>query len=176
MVSSDWPDLEYLVIRIGVRVLRVNEALDRVVAAVEALDEANDALSAPPTEADVETLAARYAAQVAPLEEAAQVLEAEMPEIGPGHDQILDLVDDEREATGVAEEYLGGIVHLGASCGRVHERVGVSLRAIEARAWNVPAIQGSVDDLASSMRRLLVALEPARGWAERSAAILADSD
>jgi hypothetical protein len=108
MVSGDWPELEYLVIRTGVRVLRANEAAASVSAAVQALNEANSALPTQPTTADVSTLAERYAAQVAPLEAAATTLETEMAEIAPGQSRIFEIIEDEREATGVAEEYLWG--------------------------------------------------------------------
>src|SRR6476660_8395767 len=75
MVSGDWPELEYLVIRTGVRVLRANEAAASVSAAVQALNEANSALPTQPTAADVSSLAEQYAAQVAPLESAATTIE-----------------------------------------------------------------------------------------------------
>ena len=77
MVRGDWPELEYLVIRTGVRVLRANEAAAGVSAAVQALNDANSALPKQPTAADVSTLAERYAAQVAPLEAAATTLETD---------------------------------------------------------------------------------------------------
>ena len=62
MVRGDWPELEYLVIRTGVRVLRANEAAADVSAAIQALNEANSALPTQPTAADVSKLAERYAA------------------------------------------------------------------------------------------------------------------
>ena len=52
---------------------------------------------------------------MAPLEAAATTLETEMAEIAPGQSRIIEIVDDEHEATGVAEEYLGGAVDLGAA-------------------------------------------------------------
>ena len=123
MVRGDWPELEYLVIGTGVKVLHANEAAASVSAAVQALNEANSALPEQPTAADVSTFAERYAAQVAPLEAAATALETEMAAIAPGQSRILDIIDDDHEATGVAEEYLGGAVSLGAAAVHVTEEL-----------------------------------------------------
>ena len=65
MVRGDWPELEYLVIGTGVRVLRANEAAASISAAVQALNEATAALPQQPTAADVSKLAGLCAAQVA---------------------------------------------------------------------------------------------------------------
>ena len=84
MVRGDWPELEYLVIGTGVKVLHANEAVASVSAVVQAVNEANSALPDQPTAADVSTFAERYAAQVVPLEAAARALETEMADIAPG--------------------------------------------------------------------------------------------
>ena len=110
MARGDWPELEYLVIGTGVRVFHAHEAAASVTAVVQALNEANSALPEQPTATDVSALADRYAAQLAPLEAAATALESEMAAIAPGQTRILDIVEADHEAAGVAEEYLGGAV------------------------------------------------------------------
>jgi len=174
MVRGDWPELEYLVIRTGVRVLRANEAAGSVSAVVQALNEANAALPSQPMAADVSKLAERYAAQVAPLEAAATTLETEMAEIAPGQSRILEIVEDERDATGVAEEYLGGAVHLGAQAAFLAEEFARFSRSLEEPGRTLPPVEDTTATLASAMRRVVVALEPAIGWGARSTAILSD--
>jgi hypothetical protein len=173
-VSSDWPELEYLVIGSGVRVLRANEAAADASAVVQALNEANSALPPQPTAADVSKLAERYAAQVAPLEAAATTLETEMAEIEPGQSRIFDIVEDEPEATGVAEEYLGGAVGLGAQAAFLAEELARFSRSLDEPGRTLPPVEDATATLASAMRRVVVALEPAVGWGARSAAILSD--
>jgi hypothetical protein len=174
MVRGDWPELEYLVIGTGVRVLHANEAVATVSAAVQALNEANSALPKQPTGADVSTYAQRYAAQVAPLEAAAAALETEMAAIAPGQTRILDIIDADHEAIGVAEEYLGGAVSLRAAAKRVTEELATFPPALEKLGRTFPPVEDAAVALASAMRRVLVALEPAIGWGDRSAAILSD--
>ncbi len=174
MVRGDWPELEYLVIGTGVKVLHANEAAAIVSAAVQALNEATSALPELPTAADVSTLAERYAAQVAPLEAAATTLETEMAEITPGQSRIFDIIDDDHEATGVAEEYLGGAVSLGAAAAYLTEELATLPRSLEELGRTLPPVEDATVGLASAMRRVQVALEPAIGWGDRSAAILAD--
>ena len=174
MVRGDWPELEYLVIRTGVRVLRANEAAASVSTVVQALNEANSALPEQPTAEDVSTLAERYAAQVAPLEAAATTLETEMAEIAPGQSRILEIVEDEREATGVAEEYLGGAVDLGAQSAFLAEEFARFFRSPQEPGRTLPPLEDTTAALSSAMRRVVVALEPAVGWGARSAAILSD--
>ena len=174
MVSGDWPELEYLVIKTGVRVLRANEAGLSVSAVIQALTEADAALPEPPTATDVSTFADRYAAQVAPLDAAATTLETEMAEIGSGHARIIEIVDADRAATGVAEEYLGGAVSLGKRSASLAEACVALSRSLDARRVTVPQIGDSATELASAMERIVDALEPASDWGERSAAILAD--
>jgi len=174
MVRGDWPELEYLVIRTGVRVLRANEAAAGVSAAIQALNDANSALPKQPTAADVSTLAERYAAQVAPLEAAATTLETEMAEIAPGQSRILEIIDDDHDATGVAEEYLGGAVHLGAQAAFLTEEYARFSRSVDEPGRTLPPVEDATAALASAMRRVVVALEPAIGWGARSTAILSD--
>ena len=174
MVKGDWPELEYLVIRTGVRVLRANEAAASVSAAVQALNEAKSALPEQPTASDVSQLAERYATQVAPVEAAATTLEAEMAEIARGQSRILEIVEDEREATGVAEEYLGGAVDLGAQAAFLAAELARFSRSLEEPGRTLPPVEDATATLASAMRRVVVALEPAVGWGARSAAILSD--
>ena len=174
MGRGDWPELEYLVIGTGVRVLHAHEAAASVSTAVQALNEANSALPEQPTAADVSTFAERYAAQVAPLEAAATALETEMAEIETGQSRILDIIDDDREATGVAEEYLGGAVSLGKSAVSVTEELATFPRSLEKLGRTLPPVEDATAGLASAMQRVVVALEPAIGWGDRSAAILAD--
>ena len=174
MVRGDWPELEYLVIGTGVRVLRANEVVASVTAAVQALNEATSALPEQATAADVSKLAERCAAQVAPLEAAATTLETEMAAIAPGQSRILDIIEDDREATGVAEEYLGGAVSLGAAAAFVIEELARFPGTLETPGRTLPAVAGATADVASVTRRVVVALEPAIGWGARSAAILSD--
>ena len=174
MVRGDWPELEFLVIGTGVRVLRVNEVVASVTAAVQALNEAASELPEQATAADVSKLAERCAEQVAPLEAAATTLETEMAEIAPGQSRILDIVDDDREATGVAEEYLGGVVSLGAAAAYVIEELARFPGSFKTPGRTVPPVEGATAGLSSVTRRVVVALEPAIGWGARSAAILAD--
>ena len=173
-MSSDWPELEYLVIGTGVKVLRANEAAASVSAAVQALNEAKSALPKQPTAVDVSKFAERYAAQVAPVEAAAATLETEMAAIGPGQSRILEIVYDDHKAAGVAEEYLGGAVALGAAAVHLTEELATFPRSLETLGRTLPQVEGATADLASAMRRVLVALEPASGWGESSAAILSD--
>jgi len=174
MVRGDWPELEYLVIRTGVRVLRANEAAAGVSAAIQALNDANSALPKQPTAADVSTLAERYAAQVAPLEAAASTLETEMAEIAPGQSRILEIIDDDHDATGVAEEYLGGAVDLGVQAAFLTEEFARFSRSVDEPGRILPPVEDATAALASAMRRVVVALEPAIGWGARSTAILSD--
>ena len=174
MVRGDWPELEYLVIGTGVRVLRANEAVASILAAVKALNEATSALPQQPTAADVSTFAERYAAQVAALEAAATALETEMAEIAPGQDRIIDIIDADHEATGVAEEYLGGAVSLGTAAVYVTEELATFPRSLEKLGRTLPTVEDATAGLASAIRRVLEALEPAIGWGDRSAAILSD--
>ena len=171
-MRSDWPELEYLVIGTGVKVLHANEAAASVSAVIQALNEANSALPKQPTAADVSKFAERYAAQVAHLEGAATALEIEMAAIAPGQSRILDIVDDDHEAAGVAEEYLGGTVSLGAAATYVSEELATLPRSLEELGRSLPPVQEATAGLASAMRRVLVAIEPGRGWGDRSAAIL----
>ena len=173
-MRSDWPELEYLVIGTGVKVLHANEAAASVSAAVQALNEANSELPKQPTAADLSKLAERYAAQLAPLEAAATALENEMAEIAPGQSRILDIIYDDHEAAGVAEEYLGGAVALGAAAVHLTEELATFPRSLEAIGRTFPQVEDVTAGLASAMRRVLVALELASGWADRSAAILSD--
>ncbi len=173
---SDWPELEYLVIGTGVKVLHANEAAASVSAAVQALNEANAALPTQPTAADLSKLAERYAAQLTPLETAATALEAEMIEIAPGQSRILDIIYNDHEAAGVAEEYLGGAVALGAAAAHLTEELATSSRSLATIGRTWPQAEDATADLALAMHRVLVALEPASGWADRSAAILSDWD
>jgi hypothetical protein len=173
-VSGDWPELEYLVIGTGVKVLRANEAATSISAAVQALSEAKSALPKQPTAVDVSTFAERYAAQVAPVEAATTTLETEMAAIEPGHSRILDIIDDDHEAAGVAEEYLGGAVALGAAAVRLTEELATFPRSLEMLGRTLPQLEDATAGLASATRRVLVALEPASEWADRSAAILTD--
>jgi hypothetical protein len=176
MARSDWPELEYLVIETGVRVLRANEAAASVSAVVQALNQADSALPEQPTAADVSAVAGRYAAHVAPLEAAATTLETEMAAIGPGQSRILDIVDADHEATGVAEEYLGGAVSLGARAVYLTEELTTLEGSVEKLGGGVPPVRDASLDVASAVRRVVVALEPAIGWGDRSAVILADWD
>jgi hypothetical protein len=173
-VRSDWPELEYLVIGTGVRVLHANEAAASVSAVVEALSEANSALPKQPTAADVSKFAERCAAQVAPLEVAATALETEMTAIAPGQSRIIDIIYDDREATSVAEEYLGGAVALGAAAVSLTEELATVPGSLEELGRRFPQVEDATAGLASAMQRVLVALEPASGWGDRSAAILSD--
>ena len=174
MARGDWPELEYLVIGTGVRVLHANEAVAGISAAVQALNAADSALPEQPTPADVTTFAERYAAQVATLEAGATALETEMPAIVPGQTRILDIIDDDREATGVAEEYLGGAVYLCTSAARVTEDLAAFLGSYEELGRTFPPVEDATVRLASAMRRVLEALEPTMVWGDRSAAILSD--
>ncbi len=174
MVRRDWPELESLVIGTGVKVLHANEAAARVLAVVQALNEATSALPEQPTAADVSKFAERYAAHVAPLEAAATALETEMAAIAPGQSRILDIVDADHEAAGVAEEYLGGAKSLGAAAAHVTEALATFPRSLEHLGRTLPPVEDTTTSLASAMRRVLVALEPASGWGDRSAAILSD--
>ena len=174
MVKGDWPELEYLVIRTGVRVLRANEAAADVSAAIQALNEANSALPTQPTAADVSKLAELYTAQVTPLEAAATTLETEMAEIAPGQSRILEIIDDDHDATGVAEEYLGGAVDLGAQAAYLAEQLATISRFLEEPGGTLPPPEDATAALASAMRRVVDALEPAIGWGARSTAILSD--
>ena len=175
IVRSDWPELEYLVIGTGVRVLRANEAAASISATVQALNEANSALPQQPTAADVSKLAKMCAAQVAALEAAATALETEMAAIAPGQNRIIDIIDADHEATGVAEEYLGGAVSLGAAAAYVIEELARLPRSLEMLGRTLMVEEATIG-LASVIRRVLVALEPAIGWGNRSAAILSDWD
>ena len=174
IVRSDWPELEYLVIGTGVKVLHANEAAASVAAAVQALNEARSALPNEPTAADLSKLADRYVAQAAPVEAAATTLETEMPAIAPGQSRILDIMYDDHDAAGVAEEYLGGAVGLGAAAANLREVLTTFLRSLETLGRSSPELEDKTADLASAMRRVVIALEPASEWADRSAAILAD--
>jgi hypothetical protein len=174
MVSGDWPELEYLVIGTGVRVFHANEAAASVSAVVQALSEADSALPKQPTAADVSKLADRYAAQVAPLEAATSELETEMAAIAPGQTRILDIIDADQEAAGVGEEYLGGAVSLGKRAAHLTEELATVQRSLEEQISALPPVGGAATSLASATRRVIVALEPAIGWGDRSAAILAD--
>lgn len=174
MARGDWPELEYLVIGTGVRVLHANEAAASVLAAVQALNEANSALPEQPTAADISKFAERYAAQVAPLEAAATALETEMAAIAPGQSRILDILDTDHDATGVAEEYLGGAKSLGAAAVHVTEAVATFPRSLEHHGGILPPVEDATAGVASAMRRVVVALEPAIGWGDRSAAILSE--
>jgi TPP-dependent indolepyruvate ferredoxin oxidoreductase alpha subunit len=176
MVRGDWPDLEYLVIGTGVRVLRANEAAASISATVQALNGANSALPQQATAADVSKLAKMCAAQVAALEAAATALETEMAAIAPGQNRIIDIIDADHEATGVAEEYLGGAVSLGAAAAYVIEELARLPRSLEKLGRTFPMVEEATVGLASAIRRVLVALEPAIGWGNRSAAILSDWD
>ena len=174
MVRGDWPELEYLVIGTGVRVLRANEAAASISGAVQALNEATSALPQQANAADVSKLAGLCAAQVAALEAAATALETEMAAIAPGQSRIFDIIDDDPEATGVAEEYLGGAVELGAAAAYVTEELARLPRSLEKLGRTFPPVEDATVGLASAMRRVLVALEPAIGWGERSTAILSE--
>ncbi len=174
MVRGDWPELEYLVIGTGVKVLHANEAAASVAAVVQALNEADSALPKQPTAGDVSTFAERYAAQLAPLEAAATALETEMAAIAPGQSRILDIVYADHDAAGVAEEYLGGAVSLGAAAVHVTEELATFPESLEKLGRTIPQVEGATAGLASAMRRVLIALEPATGWGDRSAAILSD--
>jgi hypothetical protein len=176
MVRGDWPELEYLVIGTGVRVLRANEAAASISATVQALNEANSALPQQPAAADVSKLAKMCAGQVAALEAAATALETEMAAIAPGQNRIIDIIDADHEATGVAEEYLGGAVSLGAAAAFVIEELARLPRSLEKLGRTFPMVEEATVGLASPIRRVLVALEPAIGWGNRSAAILSDWD
>ena len=175
MVRGDWPELEYLVIGTGVRVLRANEVAASISAAVQALNASHSALPQQPTAADVSKLAGICAAQVAALEAAATALETEMAAIAPGQHRIIDIVDADHEATGVAEEYLGGAVSLGAAAAYVIEELARLPRSLE-KLGRILMVEEATVGLASAIRRVLVALEPAIGWGNRSAAILSDWD
>ena len=176
MVRGDWPELEHLVIGTGVRVLRANEAAASISAAIQALNEANSALQQQPTAADVSKLAEMCAAQVAALEAAATTLETEMAAIAPGQNRIIDIIDGDHEATGVAEEYLGGAVSLAAAAAYVFEELARLPRSLEKLGRTFPTVEDATAGLAAAIRRVLVALEPAIGWGNRSAAILSDWD
>ena len=58
-MRRDWPELEYLVIGTGVKVLHANETVASVSAAVQALNQAISALPEQPTAADASTFAER---------------------------------------------------------------------------------------------------------------------
>ncbi len=174
MVRGDWPELEYLVIGTGVRVLRANEAAASISAAVQALNEATAALPQQPTAADVSKLAGLCAAQVAALEAVATALETEMAAIAPGQDRIIDIIDADHEATGVAEEYLGGAVSLGTAAAFLIEELARLPRSLEKLGRTFPTVEEATDGLASTIRRVVEALEPAIGWGARSTAILSD--
>ena len=173
MVKGDWPELEYLVIGTGVKVLHANEAVASAAAAVQRLNEANLALPKQPTAADVSKFAKRYAAQVAPLEAAATTLETEMAAIEEGQSRIFDIIDADRDATGVAEEYLGGAVSLGTAAVLVTEELATFPGSLEKLGRTTA---GRRRDRGSGRcdAPVVVALEPAIGWGDRSAAILSD--
>ena len=176
MVSGDWPELESLVIATGVRMLRVNETAASIAAIVRTLSEAASALPEYPTAGDISTFGERSAAQVPPLEAAATVLETEMAAIAPGHGRIVEIVTGDHDAVGVAEEYLGGAVSLGAAAGRAAEEFGAFSRTLEQLGRAYPRVKGATDDVASTTRRAVVALEPAKAWGHRSTEILSDWD
>ena len=114
--------------------------------------------------ADVSKLAERFAAQVEPLDVAATTLETEIVAIEPGQDRILDIIDADHDATGVAEEYLGGAVLLGASAVRTCEELATLSRTLEQHGRTFPPVEAATIGLVSAMRRVIVALEPAIGW------------
>ena len=119
-------------------------------------------------------MAGLCAAEVAALEAAATALETEMAAIAPGQRRIFDIIDDDPEATGVAEEYLGGAVELGAAAAYVTEELARLPRSLEKLGRTFPPVEDATAGLASAMRRVLAALEPAIGWGERSTAILSE--
>jgi hypothetical protein len=97
-----------------------------------------------------------------------------MAEIEPGQSRILEIVDDDHDATGVAEEYLGGAVVLGAQAAFLAEELARFSRSHEEPGRTLPPVEDTTATLASAMRRVVDALEPAVGWGERSTAILSD--
>jgi TPP-dependent indolepyruvate ferredoxin oxidoreductase alpha subunit len=99
-----------------------------------------------------------------------------MAAIAPGQNRIIDIIDADHEATGVAEEYLGGAVSLGAAAAYVIEELARLPRSLEKLGRTLPMVEEATVGLASAIRRVLVALEPAIGWGGRSGAILADWD
>src|SRR5262245_7048799 len=176
MRSGDWPELESLVIATGVRMYRAHQTAAGFSTVVASLTEAASDLPDQPTTADVTSIAERYAAQVAPIEATAIDLETEMALIAQGQSRIVEIVTTEHEAVAVAEEYLGGAVSFGAAAALATERVDMLSGIVEQLRRTFPPVRDATDGLESAARRVAVALEPAIGWADRSAAILSAWD
>ena len=63
---------------------------------------------------------------------------------------------------------------LGTAALHVTEELAHVPRSLEELGRTLPPVEDATTGLASAMRRVLAALEPAIGWGERSAAILSD--
>ena len=168
MVRGDWPELEYLVIGTGVKVLHANEAVASVSAVVQALNEANSAL---PDTANgggrIDVCGAIRSAGGASRGSGYHPRDRD-GRIAPGQSRIFDIIDDDHEAAGVAEEYLGGAVSLGAAAAIRDRGTRHVPRSLEQLGRTLPPVDDATAGLASATRRVLVALEPASGWGDRS--------
>jgi len=173
MARGDWAELERLVLKTGEIVSRGRKAASGISEVIGAFNAANAALPASPDAAAQGAFVAAYAAWVAPLDGAARTLEEEMAALAPRQQRILDLLYADREAVSVAEDYLMSVATLGSAATYVLTELATFPKTLRRLGAAVPAIQPTTESLAASMQRVLIALEPADEWGDRSLAILA---
>ncbi len=153
---------------------RANRAASAVLSVVGELNAAQAAfLRSPSIRHQVEQrLAASYEAQVEPLEMASGDLERDLAALEPQHRRIAELIGSEPGDARISEAYLRGIIKLSAASVLATAELAAFPDALEWLGKRLSSLEPATDRLAPTMRRVLVALQPAVAWGDSASAIL----
>ena len=154
---------------------RANRAASAVLSVVGELNDAQAMfLRSPSIRYQVEQrLAARYEAQIEPLELACGDLERELAVLEPQHRQIIGLLQGNAGEIRSSDAYLRGIIKLSAASVLATAELAAFPDALERLGERLSSLAPATVRLAPAMRRVLVALEPAVAWGDRASAMVA---
>jgi hypothetical protein len=175
MVKPGPADLAPLVKAGSASIGRANRAASAVLSVVGELNDAQAMfLRSPSIRYQVEQrLAARYEAQMEPLELACGDLERELADLEPQHRQIVGLLQADPDGIRSADAYLRGIIKLSAASVLATAELAAFPDALERLGERLSSLAPATVRLAPAMRRVLVALGPAVAWGDRASGMVA---
>ena len=174
MVTRNPGELASLVKAGTASISRANRAASAVLAVVGELNAAQAAfLRSPSVRYQVEMrLVSRYEEQCTPLESAVAELEGELATLAPQHQRILAALKADRPSAKVADGYLRSIVKLSGASVLATAELAAFPDALDQLGERMPSLVPATDRLSPTMKRVLVALQPAVGWGDAASAML----
>jgi len=174
MVKPGPADLAALVKEGTASIGRANRAASAVLSVVGELNDAQAAfLRSPSIRYQVEQrLAARYEAQIEPLELASGDLERELATLEPQHRRIMELLQPKSRDVQIPDAYLRGIIKLSAASVLATAELAAFPDALERLGERLSSLGPTTIRLAPAMRQVLVALQPAVAWGDRASAMV----